>query len=110
MVNLERNTKIIFRKYCAHVKKDHYTTRLHQGRLSKRMGEFDSQWRESTLWSEEEEELCKALSNFSIDLKEINIKPPKLQVRIESVRNVQNVVHYFCAGSISGVPRGAAFA
>ena len=89
------------------MKKDHYTTRLHQGRLSKRMGEFDS--RESTLWSEEEE-LCKALSNFSIALEEINIKPPKLQVRIESVRNVQNVVHYFCAGSISGVPRGAAFA
>ena len=76
------------------------------------MGEFDSspQWRESTLWSEEEEELCKALSNFSIALEEINIKPPKLQVRIESVRNVQNVVHYFCAGSISDVPRGAAFA
>ena len=92
------------------MKKDHYTTRLHQGRLSKRMGEFDSQWRESTLWSEEEEELCKALSNFSIALEEINIKPPKLQVRIESVRNVQNVVHYFCAGSISDVPRGAAFA
>ena len=93
------------------MKKDHYTTRLHQGRLSKRMGEFDSspQWRETTLWSEEEE-LCKALSNFSIALEEINIKPPKLQVRIEIVRNVQNIVHYFCAGSISDVPRGAAFA
>ena len=58
-----------------------------EGCASKRMGEFD--WRESIL--EKEEELCRALSNFSITLKEIDqfstmkqlIKPPKLLVRVE---------------------------
>ena len=36
-------------------------------------------WRVSL---EKEEELCRALSNLSITLKEL-IKPPKLQVRVE---------------------------
>ena len=32
---------------------------------------------------EKEEELCRALSNFSITLNDFSIKPPKLQVRVE---------------------------
>ena len=32
---------------------------------------------------EKEEELCKALSNFSITIKRQLVKPPKLQVRVE---------------------------
>ena len=57
-----------------------------EGCASKRMVEHD--WRVSL---EKEEELCRALSNFSITLKEIDqfstmkqlIKPPKLLVRVE---------------------------
>ena len=53
------------------------------------MGDSDwrwSNWREDTL--EKEEELCRALSNFSITLNEFSMKkqlskPPKLQVRVE---------------------------
>ena len=42
----------------------------------------DSDWMmEDTL--EKEEELCRALSNFSITLNDFSIKPPKLQVRVE---------------------------
>ena len=71
-----------------------------EGCVSKRMGEFD--WRESTL--EKEEALCRALSNFSITLKETDqfskmkqlIKPPKLQVRVEKDPICYMHVHFVC--------------
>ena len=62
---------------------------------------------------EKEEELCKALSNFSITLNEFSmkrqlIKPPKLQVSVEK----DPICFTFCPylGAFSEVSRGADFA
>merc|ERR1711990_994202 len=62
-----------------------------EGCTSKRMGESDLM-KENTM--EKEEELCRALSNFSITLNEFSmkkliIKPPKLQVPSEKFHEEQ---------------------